>query len=342
MKQIGPLMLDIEGTELCNEDIECISHPACGGLILFTRNFQSAAQIESLISRIRSVKQDIIIAVDQEGGRVQRFKQEFTLLPPLAALGNQFKMEPELAIQRAAQFGELMALEVLSVGCDISFAPVLDLGLKSSQVIGNRAFAVDHVTITTLASAFIRGMKFAGMAATGKHFPGHGGVDEDSHLTIPIDKRDEITIKNNDMQPFIHLKDELQAIMPAHIIYPKIDSEPAGFSKIWIRQILRQQIGFDGLVFSDDLSMKGAETAGDFKQRTDKALSAGCDMVLICNNRPQTKVVLQHLQNFKLSQASQQRLNNMLADPAIAEGLNKLKKTTRWQELSQQVTTLVN
>lgn len=342
MKNIGPLMLDIQGTYLDKEDIECISHPACGGLILFSRNFESGTQVESLINAIRSVKANIVIAVDQEGGRVQRFKQDFTILPPLATLGDQFKTQPSLATQRAAQFGELMALEVLSVGCDISFTPVLDLGLKSSQIIGNRAFALDHETITQLASAFIAGMKLAGMAATGKHFPGHGSVVEDSHLTIPVDQRDKLTIENNDMQPFIHLKDELLAIMPAHIIYSKIDSEPAGFSNLWIQKILRGQIGFEGLIFSDDLSMKGAESAGDFKQRTDKALSAGCDMVLICNNRPQTKVVLQHLQDFEFSKASQQRLDNMLADPSTAAGLTTLKKTTRWQELSQQIATLNN
>jgi len=342
MKPIGPLMLDIQGTELTDEDIECISHPACGGLILFSRNFKSSQQVESLVQSIRSVKSDIVIAVDQEGGRVQRFKQDFSLLPPLATLGELYNSDPELAKLRAAQFGELMAIEVLSVGCDISFTPVLDLGITSSQIIGNRAFAVDHPTITQLATAFISGMKLAGMAATGKHFPGHGSVVEDSHLTIPVDHRDEITIENNDMQPFIHLKDELLAIMPAHIIYPKIDSEPAGFSKIWLENILREQIKFDGLIFSDDLSMKGAEIAGDFKQRTDKALAAGCDMVLICNNRIQTKVVLQHLQNFEFSQTSRQRLNKLLADPSTAVGLAKLKTTIRWQQLSQQVAKLIN
>lgn len=340
MTNIGPLMLDIQGTKLSNEDVECISHPACGGLILFSRNFQSAVQIESLIRTIRSIKQNIVIAVDQEGGRVQRFKQDFTLLPPLATLGELFKKQPVLAIQRAKQFGELMALEVLSVGCDISFTPVLDLGLKSSQIIGNRAFALEHHAITKLASAFIAGMSLAGMAATGKHFPGHGSVIEDSHLTIPIDKRDKIIIKNNDMQPFINLKDELLAVMPAHIIYPKVDSEPAGFSRIWIQHILREQIGFEGLIFSDDLSMKGAEIAGDFKQRTDKALAAGCDMVLICNNRIQTKVVLQHLQYFQFSKVSRQRLTKMLARKHVTAGLASLKKTIYWQELSRQVATL--
>ncbi len=341
MSIIGPIMLDIQGTELCNEDKACISHPMCGGLILFSRNFHSSAQIRSLIASIRRIKQDIIIAVDQEGGRVQRFKQDFTLLPPIASLGNLFQAHPDLALQRARQFGELMAMEVLSVGCDISFSPVLDLGLESSQIIGNRAFAIDQETITQLASAFIGGMRQAGMAATGKHFPGHGSVDEDSHLTIPTDLRDYKTIKNNDMKPFANLKNELLAMMTAHIIYPKIDSEPVGFSKVWIQKILRQQIGFDGVVFSDDLSMKGAEVAGDFKQRTVKALSAGCDMVLICNNRQQLKIVLEDLQDFDFPQESQLRLSKMLAQPATVKGLAAVKNTAHWLELSKQIQTLI-
>ena len=340
MTNIGPLMLDIQGTELCDEDIECISHPVCGGLILFSRNFDSSAQIESLVKSIRRVKQDIIIAVDQEGGRVQRFKREFTLLPPLVSLGNLFQEQPDLAIQRAQQFGELMAMEVLSVGCDISFSPVLDLGLESSQIIGNRAFAKDQTTIIKLARAFIAGMSHAGMAATGKHFPGHGSVVEDSHLTIPIDQRDVKQIQNNDMQPFIDLKNELLAMMPAHIIYPEIDSKPVGFSKVWIQKILRKQIGFNGVVFSDDLSMKGAEVAGDFKQRIDKALSAGCDMVLVCNNREQIKILLEYLQDFDFPKLSQQRLGQMLAKPTIAIGLASVKKTARWLALSKQIETL--
>jgi beta-N-acetylhexosaminidase len=340
MINIGPLMLDIEGTELCNEDVECILHPACGGLILFSRNFQSSAQIVSLIQSIRSVRQDIIIAVDQEGGRVQRFKKDFSLLPPLATLGRLFQKQPGLATERASQFGELMAMEILSVGCDISFSPVLDLGLPASQIIGDRAFAEDQSSITHLAAAFVSGMSHAGMAATGKHFPGHGSAVEDSHLTIPIDSREEKTIQNNDIQPFIHLKDELLAMMPAHIIYPKIDAQPAGFSKVWIQQILRHRIGFDGVVFSDDLSMKGAEVAGDFTQRADKALSAGCDMLLLCNNRAQVKILLAHLKDFQLPEVSMLRLCKMLAKPGLAVGLTTVQKTARWQLLSKQVATL--
>ncbi len=340
MINIGPLMLDIEGTELCNEDIECIVHPACGGLILFSRNFHSSVQIESLIKSIRSVRQDIIIAVDQEGGRVQRFKQGFSLLPPLRSLGRLFQKQPDLATKRARQFGELMAMEILSVGCDISFSPVLDLGLASSQIIGDRAFAEDQSSITHLAAAFVSGMSQAGMAATGKHFPGHGSVVEDSHLTIPIDPREEENIQNNDMQPFIHLKDKLLAMMPAHIIYPKIDAEPAGFSKVWIQQILRSRIGFDGVVFSDDLSMKGAEVVGDFIQRADKALSAGCDMLLLCNNRAQVKVLLAYLKDFQLPEVSRLRLSKMQAKSGLAVGLTAVQKTARWQILNKQVATL--
>jgi len=340
MINIGPLMLDVEGTQLTQQDAECIEHDACGGLILFSRNFQSAKQIELLIKSIRSIKPNIIIAVDQEGGRVQRFKQDFTLLPPLGSLGKLFAKDQMLAKQRASQFGELMALEILSVGCDISFSPVLDLGLEESQIIGDRAFAKDPQTIIELAKSFIAGMSQAGMAATGKHFPGHGSVVEDSHVAIPIDERDEQTIYDKDMLPFVTLKNELLAVMPAHIIYPQVDSKPAGFSEVWIKQKLRQQIGFDGVVFSDDLSMKGAEVAGDFTQRANIALTAGCDMVLLCNNREQTLKVLDHLQDFNLSGASKHRLSKMLADKSSAIGLEQLKQTPHWQELAKQVTTL--
>ena len=340
MINIGPLMLDVEGTQLTQQDAECIEHDACGGLILFSRNFQSAKQIELLIKSIRSIKPNIIIAVDQEGGRVQRFKQDFTLLPPLGSLGKLFAKDQMLAKQRASQFGELMALEILSVGCDISFSPVLDLGLEESQIIGDRAFAKDPQTIIELAKSFIAGMSQAGMAATGKHFPGHGSVVEDSHIAIPIDERDEQTIYDKDMLPFVALKNELLAVMPAHIIYPQVDSKPAGFSEVWIKQKLRQQIGFDGVVFSDDLSMKGAEVAGDFTQRANIALTAGCDMVLLCNNREQTLKVLDHLQDFNLTGASKHRLSKMLANKSSAIGLEQLKQTPHWQELAKQVTTL--
>jgi len=340
MLNIGPLMLDIEGIQLTQQDEQCIAHSVCGGLILFTRNFQSAKQLESLIKSIREIKQNIIIAVDQEGGRVQRFKQDFSLLPPLGSLGQLFVQDQSLAIQRAQQFGELMALEILSVGCDISFSPVLDLGLEQSPIIGDRAFGKEADDIIQLAAAFITGMNQAGMAATGKHFPGHGSVIEDSHIAIPVDDRDKQTIQNNDMQPFIQLKDQLAAVMPAHIIYPQVDSQPAGFSEVWIKQILRKQIGFNGVVFSDDLSMKGAETAGDFKQRADVALAAGCDMVLLCNNRQQTLKVLEHLQDFNLIEISNQRLGKMLAKNSAAIGLTALKQMPHWQELVKQVMTL--
>ncbi len=340
MTNLGPLMFDIHGLELTNEDRECIGHSACGGIILFTRNFQSAEQIERLITSIREIKSNVLISVDQEGGRVQRFKEAFCLLPPLASLGKLFKIQPELAIEKSAYLGELVAMEILSVGCDISFSPVLDLGLEASQIIGDRAFAQDQQTITLLASAFVSGMATAGMAATGKHFPGHGSVIEDSHLTIPVDERDRNIIQNNDMQPFVHLKNQLAGIMPAHIIYSKVDSQPAGFSKIWIQQILRQEIGFEGVVFSDDLSMKGAEIAGDFLQRTDCAIAAGCDMILVCNDRTQTKKVLRHLQNYKMPEQSLLRLSKMRAQTKLSVGLSKIKQTKRWKMLFEQIQTL--
>ncbi len=340
MNSLGPIMLDIEGLELTPQDQYCLTHSACGGVILFARNFQSSQQVTTLIKSIREIKPDILVAVDQEGGRVQRFKQEFTTLPPLDTLGKLYLINPLLALERANQLGELMALEVLSVGCDISFTPVLDLGFKASTIIGNRAFSESVDDVIRLGRAFIAGMTNAGMGATGKHFPGHGSVVEDSHLEIPIDDRDEKYIQNNDLLVFSKLKDELKAIMPAHIVYPKVDSEAAGFSKVWLQDRLRRQIGFSGLIFSDDIGMKGAEGAGNYLQRTDKALSAGCDMVLVCNQREEALSVLEHLSDYQMPELSIHRINNLSAKSETAVGLEQLKTTQRWQSLQQKVLTL--
>ncbi len=337
---VGPLFLDISGTQLTEEDKSCIADPNCGGLILFTRNFESAEQLFQLTKSIKQINSNILIAVDQEGGRVQRFKNEFTELPFLSVLGDLYIKEPEKALKHSFQFAQLMALEVLSVGCDFSFTPVLDLGLKESKVIGKRAFSDKIENIIPLAAAFLDGMKMTGMASTGKHFPGHGSVTEDSHLTIPYDDRDIKTIENNDMKSFIKLKSQLSAMMPAHIIYPKIDHLPAGFSKIWITDYLRKKLQFDKVIISDDLSMKGAEIVGNYTQRMDKALTAGCDLVLLCNNREQAIKMQYHLKDYRSSNESQCRIKRMKADPKLAIGLKKLKQTQRWKELNRAVLTL--
>lgn len=287
---MGPLMIDVSTYELTHEEIEMLDHPLIGGLILFTRNFHDQAQLADLIKHIRqSSRNDLIIAVDHEGGRVQRFKRGFSLIP---AMGKLFPFDGEKAPVSIAQsnswaeqFGWLMAAELLAFDIDISFAPVLDIN-GNSQVIGDRSFHSQPQHIVRLASQFIRGMNRAGMKATGKHFPGHGNVLEDSHIDMPVDRRSRDQIMGHDMQIFkdIHQQGLLSAVMPAHVIYPAVDELPAGFSKKWIGEILRKELAFDGVVFSDDLSMQGAKQVGDIITRIKSALEAGCDMALVCND----------------------------------------------------------
>jgi beta-N-acetylhexosaminidase len=275
---IGPIMLDVAGLSLQAHERDILNHPNTGAVILFARNYDNPEQLIKLIQDIRSARNgDILIAVDQEGGRVQRFQNGFTRLPPAAA----YIDKPELA----EQAGWLMAAELLAVGVDFSFAPVLDVDCGISQVIGNRSFATDPTLATQLASQFRKGMKSAGMAATGKHFPGHGAVAVDSHLALPIDERELADIIAKDIVPFKQLIAEgLEAIMPAHVVYAKVDANPAGFSAFWIQDMLRKQLNFNGTVFSDDLSMEGAASAGSYLARAKRAQTAGCDMLLVCNN----------------------------------------------------------
>ncbi|WP_444998501.1 beta-N-acetylhexosaminidase [Aliikangiella sp. IMCC44359] len=333
MQNIGPIMLDIDSTELCDEDCRVLESKLCGGLILFSRNFESAEQIQTLTNSIREINSSIIIAVDQEGGRVQRFTDGFSRLPELGVLGDEYAHDADNALYLASCLGELMALEVQSVGCDISFAPVLDLGYLTSKVIGRRAFSCDSNAVVQLGRAYISGMKKGGMMATGKHFPGHGSVEADSHIDIPIDERSFDVIVREDLVPFQELSSDLGAVMPAHIIFSQIDPSPAGFSSYWLKEVLRKQMGFNGVIFSDDLSMKGAEVVGGFSERAKKALEAGCDMVLVCNDRKATLEVIDCLSDFSTDVESQTRLSNLKAVKTAA-GLKQLQQTERWQLLS--------
>ncbi len=293
----GPLMLDVEGLALTAEDRDLLVQPQVGGLILFARNFQSVEQVRALIREIRDVRAEIMIAVDQEGGRVQRFQEGFTRLPACAAFGALYKEDPRSALIAAQDCGWLMAAELRALDIDLSFAPVLDLNHDRSGIIGDRAFAEDPEVVTELAGAFVRGMHRAGMPATGKHFPGHGWVVPDSHLELPVDERPLETLLNLDMQPFTRLILEgLDAVMPAHIVYQQVDRHPVGFSPRWLREILRGELRFDGVIFSDDLSMAGAHGVGDMAARVRAALYAGCDMVLVCNDRPGAIAALDYLQ----------------------------------------------
>ncbi|MFP6843434.1 MAG: beta-N-acetylhexosaminidase [Acinetobacter sp.] len=305
---IGALMLDIAGTELTQEDIQLLQAPQVGGMILFSRNIESPPQVRALTDHMRRIRPDILIAVDQEGGRVQRLKQGFSLLPAMGRLGDLYNTQPQKAVALAEQCGWLMAIEVLAVGIDFSFAPVLDLN-DVSDVIGDRSFAQNIQDIVPLASAFMQGMKRAGMANTGKHFPGHGSVKADSHVAAPVDSRSFEDIYAKDMQTFIQLMPQLDALMPAHVIYDQIDSNPAGFSPYWIQTILRQKLKFDGVLFSDDLTMQAACVVGGADARIQAALKAGCDMGLVCNDRSAACTALEGINDLALP--NQERLERM-------------------------------
>lgn len=291
----GSLMLDIAGTWLTAEDRQILRQPEVAGLILFGRNIEHPRQVRELSAAIRAVRPDLLLAVDQEGGRVQRLRQGFVRLPAMRAIADNANADV-----LAEHCGWLMATEVLAVGLDLSFAPVLDLDHQRSAVVGSRAFETDAQRATQLAAAFIRGMSAAGMAATGKHFPGHGWAEADSHVAIPVDERSLEQIRASDLQPFAQLSRQLAAVMPAHVIYPQVDDRPAGFSRRWLQEILRGELQFTGVIFSDDLSMAGAHVMGDAACRIEAALNAGCDMGLVCNDRAAAELALSALQRLQV------------------------------------------
>ncbi len=296
---LGPLMVDLVGLELTEQEKEVLQHPLVGGVILFSRNYESPEQVAELTKQIRALRSPhLIIAVDHEGGRVQRFRQGFTRLPPVATLGNVYLQDEQAALIKAETTGWLMAAELRAVGIDFSFAPVLDLNYGLSEVIGDRSFHRDPHVVTQIARAYISGMKRAWMPAVGKHFPGHGAVEIDSHLGLPIDSRHIEDMWAADILPFRQLcKGDLAGIMPAHIVYEQSDPMPAGFSHYWIQTVLRERLGFQGAVLSDDLSMEGAAMIGDMPTRAEAALSAGCDMILVCNK---PEAAIQVIDNLKV------------------------------------------
>lgn len=284
---LGCLMIDLQGLQLLDEEVERLLHPQVGGLILFTRNYQNPAQLQALIAEVRAVRPELLIAVDHEGGRVQRFREGFTLIPAAARLGELYEQDRPAALQLARDWAWLLAAELRAFDIDLSFAPVLDLGGPLSRVIGNRALHSEPEGIAALGEAWMLGMRDAGMAAVGKHFPGHGSVAEDSHVEFPLDARALHEIEARDLQPFRSLIDAgLPGMMLAHVIYPAVDIHPAGFSHVWVRELLRERYGFAGAVFTDDLSMAAATKIAEPLARVQMALEAGCDMLLLCN-RPQ-------------------------------------------------------
>jgi beta-N-acetylhexosaminidase len=282
---LGPLMIDLQSIELHAEERELLLHPLLGGVILFARNYESPAQIAALTRTIHGLRTPaLLVAVDHEGGRIQRFRQGFTPLPPARALGRLYDRAPYQARRLALRAGWLMAAELRAVGVDFSFAPVLDLARGVSTVIGDRAFHPNPGAVIALARAYLRGMSWAGMAAVGKHFPGHGSVVADSHFAVPVDTRSWPAIQSADLVPFAQLvRFGLPALMPAHVVYSALDPRPAGFSRFWLQKVLRGRLGFAGAIISDDLSMAGAGTVDGLSERVHAALSAGCDLALVCH-----------------------------------------------------------
>lgn len=309
---LGPVMLDVVGTALTADDIKRLQHPLVGGVILFARNYENCAQLAALTASIHAVRQPpLLIAVDHEGGRVQRFREGFTKIPPMREFGKIWDTDRKKAKELAVQAGWILSAELRAHGVDFSFTPVLDMDYGDSLVIGDRAFHQNTQAINELAFSLMQGLKKGGMQAVGKHFPGHGFVVADSHVSIPIDEREFDQIAQNDMQPFRQMIDEgLAAIMPAHVIYPKVDDKPAGFSAKWLQKVLRERLGFNGAVFSDDLSMEGATVGGDVTTRSLAALNAGCDMVLLCNRPDLADELLENLR-WKMPAQSIIRLAHM-------------------------------
>lgn len=329
----GPITLDVVGLELDAEDRRRILHPLTGGVILFGRNFANRKQLSKLTAEIKKLRPDVLISIDHEGGRVQRCRTDgFTHLPAMRKLGelwgaeNQPKSTSKYAAESAAiamaaatACGYVLAAELRACGVDFSFTPVLDLDFGRSGVIGDRSFSRDPQIAFALAKSLNEGLRLADMANCGKHFPGHGWVEADSHVAIPVDERTLDQILNDDAKPYEWLDLSLASVMPAHVIYPKVDKNPAGFSKIWLHSILREELGFEGVIFSDDLSMEGASVAGSVVKGAEMALDAGCDAVLICNRPDLADQLLSKLKVSKPKQVeSAKRLNRLMPkSPAL-------------------------
>lgn len=280
----GPVVVDVETVALQPHERERLLHPLVGGVILFARNFESKARLERLCAEIHALRTPrLLVCVDHEGGRVQRFRDGFSALPPMRELGRLWDENPQAACRRAVEIGRTIGSELRTVGVDLSFAPVLDLDWGRSAVIGDRAFHPEPAAVAALARSLAHGLLLAGMANCGKHFPGHGFADADSHVALPVDDRSLDALLDRDAAPYDWLGETLLSVMPAHVVYPAVDERPAGFSRRWLQEILRGRLGYRGLIFSDDLTMEGAAMAGDIVARANAALDAGCDMVLVCN-----------------------------------------------------------
>lgn len=334
---MGPLMVDVEGLTLTDKEIKRIAHPMVGGLILFTRNYQNTTQLKTLTNAIRNIRgNNFLIATDHEGGRVQRFREGFTTIPAMRKLGEIWDKDSKKANHLAFLIGKVIATELRMFDIDFSFTPVLDIDFSESTVIRDRAFHSDIEAIKALASHLLEGLKEGGMHGVGKHFPGHGYIKADSHLTISEDTRALDEIQSKDMSIFVSLiKHGLNAVMPSHVLYSSVDKDPAGFSSFWLKDQLREKFHFQGAIFSDDMSMKGAILGGDMKDRILKALKAGCDMVLLCNSPQLVDEVLLQL-NWRMPSKSIERLLSMRGFREPQEAL-AMSQEKGFKEMTNQI-----
>lgn len=328
-------MVDVVGTTLAEEDLVRIRHPAAGAVILFSRNYENSEQLAALCEDIKRQREpELPICVDHEGGRVQRFKDGFTLIPPMRQLGKLWDRDREKGREAAAAIGYIIASELGAHGLDFSFTPVLDLDYGGSSVIGDRALHFDPTAVGALGACLVKGLAQGGVAAVAKHFPGHGYAVADSHVAAPRDERPFAQIQKKDLLPYKAVIDAgVAAVMPAHVVYPQIDAEPAGYSKHWLQDVLRGQLKFDGLVFSDDLSMEGAAIAGGPPERAKAALAAGCDMVLLCNNPKGLDELLASLESVALQKP--ERLDRMRK-----QGGRDLRKSVAYREAQETLSRL--
>lgn len=330
---LGPIIADVEGFQLTAADKKFLSDPRIGGVILFARNFNDVSQLTSLVRDIKQLRQpELLVMVDHEGGRVQRFHDGFTTIPPMAELGACYEQAPEQGLQLATACGRVLAAELTAVGIDLNLGPVLDLDLGRASVIGNRSFHQTPDIVAKLAGAVIKGMTDYGMAAVGKHFPGHGGVTGDSHKLLPTDTRTLDDLLDCDLEPYRQLGEGLAALMPAHIVFSAVDDKPVTYSKHWLQTVLRQQIGFANTVISDDLFMLGAAGIADPAARALAAVRAGIDLLLMCNNRKGVEQALAKLpDDFGLTPSTVAALDRLRA-PSSPRSLTELTVDIRYQD----------
>lgn len=337
----GPLLIGIPGTSLDSTSRSWLQHPAVGGVVLFARNVEDPGQLQRLVDELRSARRPRpLVCVDQEGGRVQRLRQGFTRLPPLGALGALHREDPVKALDMAYRHGRVMATEVLACGIDLSFAPVLDLD-RGSTVIGDRALSGNAAIVTELGRSYLGGMHDAGMRTTGKHFPGHGSVAADSHIDHVVDARSLEEIRRTDLAPFCELAGALDALMIAHVVYPEVDALPAGYSRRWLRDILRRELDYRGVIFSDDLGMHAATAVGGLEQRTRLCLEAGCDLVLVCQP-DDVAALLEAIGDDPLADASE-AIARLYGRPTVTQAelaevvRERIGEWGRWQRSLQEL-----